>query len=432
MKIVRLQAENYKRLKAVDITPKNDLVKISGDNEQGKTSILDAIWAVISEAETKKNGTEKPIRNGEKSAKVTLDLGEFVVTRKWTEKTSTLEVRNPDGSKPAGGPQAIVDKFMGKFTLDPMALCNMKPADLKDFLLKFVDFDYPKYEADRKATYEKRTIVNRDLDVAAKALKARPALPEGLPEEEVPVQEVMKKISAVQAEIRKNDEIRNELVQSEAKNQAALNAMRETQRALATAKAEAERLEGLLEKQHLESVEAADMVVAVKEMVAELKDPDQEVLKGLLQNIEITNANVREKKSRLESFEKINNLETESKSLTEKIEALDKTKDAAFLSAKLPVEGLKISEDSVLFKDVPFSQCSSEEKLRVSIGLAMLSNPKLKVLRIKDASLIGKKQMAVVEEMIRQHGFQAWCEQVDDTGKIGFYIEDGEVKAENP
>jgi len=33
--------------------------------------------------------------------------------------------------------------------------------------------------------------------------------------------------------------------------------------------------------------------------------------------------------------------------------------------------------------------------------------------------------------MVKDKDFQAWIEKVDETGKIGFYIEDGELITEN-
>ena len=36
-----------------------------------------------------------------------------------------------------------------------------------------------------------------------------------------------------------------------------------------------------------------------------------------------------------------------------------------------------------------------------------------------------------VKQMAREFGYQIWAEEVDETGKVGFYIEEGEVKAEN-
>ena len=47
-KIVRLEAENIKGIKAVDITaPAVNIIRITGANEQGKTSVLDAITMAI-------------------------------------------------------------------------------------------------------------------------------------------------------------------------------------------------------------------------------------------------------------------------------------------------------------------------------------------------------------------------------------------------
>ena len=48
VKIIEFEAENIKRVKAVQIVPAlNGLTMIGSDNNQGKTSVLDAIaWAL--------------------------------------------------------------------------------------------------------------------------------------------------------------------------------------------------------------------------------------------------------------------------------------------------------------------------------------------------------------------------------------------------
>ena len=79
MKIISLEAENYKRLKAIEITPDGNTVVIAGRNAQGKTSVLDAIWAALGGREG--NKASKPIREGAETAKVRVDLGDIVVTR---------------------------------------------------------------------------------------------------------------------------------------------------------------------------------------------------------------------------------------------------------------------------------------------------------------------------------------------------------------
>ena len=79
MKIVELQAENVKRLKAVEITPDGTMQVIGGRNAQGKSSVLDAIWLALGGGKASKE-TPLPIRDGEDKASVRLDLGDLVVT----------------------------------------------------------------------------------------------------------------------------------------------------------------------------------------------------------------------------------------------------------------------------------------------------------------------------------------------------------------
>ena len=106
MQIIGLVAENYKRLRVVEITPKGRVIQITGKNGQGKTSVLDAIWAALVGA---KAMPDKPVRKGADRARIKLDLGELVVTRTIAPGgTHTLTVENAKGTKIAS-PQGMLD-----------------------------------------------------------------------------------------------------------------------------------------------------------------------------------------------------------------------------------------------------------------------------------------------------------------------------------
>jgi len=72
LKIISLQAENVKRIKAVEIRPdpEKGLVVISGKNGAGKSSILDSIAYALG---GQKLIPDRPIREGQKQAHVTID-----------------------------------------------------------------------------------------------------------------------------------------------------------------------------------------------------------------------------------------------------------------------------------------------------------------------------------------------------------------------
>lgn len=130
MKIVSLVAENVKRLTA---SRDHTHWQHGGDhreNGQGKTSVLDSIWWALSGLS---NVQGKPIREGATEARIKLDLGEIVVTRKFTDKGSTLKVESADGT-PFKTPQAMLDDLMGALLFDPLALARMdakKPARMR-------------------------------------------------------------------------------------------------------------------------------------------------------------------------------------------------------------------------------------------------------------------------------------------------------------
>jgi hypothetical protein len=83
----------------------------------------------------------------------------------------------------------------------------------------------------------------------------------------------------------------------------------------------------------------------------------------------------------------------------------------------------------VLYQGIPFIQGSAAEQLRVSMAIAMASNPKLKVILIRDGSLLDADNLKVIEEMARDKDFQVWIEAVRENGEIGIFIEDGMVKS---
>ena len=115
MKIINLKSRNIKGIKAIDITPTDNVVIISGKNGAGKTSALDSIWFILCWKAGAKQ-TPMPIRKGEKEAEGEVTLCEdltaedlaagkipevlFVINRVWTAKGDTqLKVTNGKGLK---------------------------------------------------------------------------------------------------------------------------------------------------------------------------------------------------------------------------------------------------------------------------------------------------------------------------------------------
>jgi hypothetical protein len=103
-------------------------------------------------------------------------------------------------------------------------------------------------------------------------------------------------------------------------------------------------------------------------------------------------------------------------------------KREAIAAAKFPVDGISFGDNEVLLNGVPFVQASDAERLCCSIALAMAMNPKLRIIRVRDGSLLDDDSMKLLARMAEEKDYQVWIERVDGSGRVGVVIEDGRVK----
>jgi DNA repair exonuclease SbcCD ATPase subunit len=401
MRIVRLQAENVKRLRAVEITPDGNTVVISGRNGQGKTSVLDSIWFALGGGPATK-GTVRPIRDGERSASVTLDLGELKVTRTWTGEKTALRVESAEGAR-YSSPQAMLDGLVGRLSFDPLAFSAQDDRAQRAALLDLIDlpFDLGELDRERAVTYERRTQVGRDVKQLQGQLAGYPEPAPDLPDEEVSAADLLAQAQQAERWQQKASELR---------------------RKAEDAQARVAHLEEGLEAARSLYASAAQEVAGIP---ADLPDPDS--FTGQLQSIEETNRAVRAKQARQRIAAELDARDTTYEQMTDAIASIDGRKAAALREAKMPIAGLSFDETGVTYRGVPFRQCSAGERLRVSLAMAMAMNPSIRVIRITDGSLLDSDNMRLIEEMATAGDFQVWIERVDESGQVGIYIEDGQV-----
>lgn len=412
MKIIKLTAENVKRLKAVEITPDGEVVLITGKNGQGKTSVLDAIWFALGGERTQKD-TPEPIRKGAKEARVILDLGDMTVTRNWTSNDkSYLKIENAAGQQQKS-PQALLDSLVGRLTFDPLEFARMEAKEQARTLAELAKIDLNQFEAKRKELYDQRTIVNREIRRLETNMVDTMQIDSKLPDKEISVNDVMAEYQAATDTMAANNANRRKLKDLGSRFIEKKEAIEELRARLSEMEKEYEgiRAEGKTLKAEVEA----------------LVDPDVEALKTKLSQVEEINKKVREQKRYLEAKAAHDKASKENGELTRAMEAIDAEKEAAIKSAPLPVEGLSFDESGVLFNGLPFAQASDAERLRISLAMAMALNPSIRVIRVRDGSLLDSASLKLVEEMAREKDYQVWIEYVDESGEIGVYIEEGAV-----
>jgi ABC-type dipeptide/oligopeptide/nickel transport system ATPase component len=413
MKIISLQVQNFMKLVAVEIKPDGNTVFITGKNGHGKSSVLDSIWAVLEWAQASKK-IKEPIHTGEVHAENVIDFGEFVATRTFTAKGTTLKIQNADGAT-YPSPQAFLDKFKGALSFDPLAFVELSDKEQAATLRGLVGIDTTELDAKRVELYEFRASWNRQAKERAGALVGHAGgdVPDDTPDEEVSVSELMAELEAAERQQSNNNLVRGELEVAERRARDFVSRIIALQEQIAE-----------LDADHNESL--TDISTLNKRTQA-LIDPDIDAIKQQIASADGTNKAIRDRKDfQLIEAQKIE-AEDYANTLTSKIDDIDAEKRKAIEAAQFPIDGLGFDENGVTFNDIPFSQASSAEQIRVSLAIAMALNPDLRVIRIADGSLLDSDNLAIIEQMAGENDFQIWIEKVDDTGTIGVYIEDGHV-----
>lgn len=416
MRILKLTAENIKKLRTVEITPEGDIVQITGANGSGKSSVLDSIyWALAGKAGI----SSQPVRIGEERAVITLDLGDITVIRRFGKDGYTSLAVEANGAE-YKSPQTLLDKMLGALTFDPLAFARMaQKAQLAELRrVVAVDVDLDALARENAADFAKRTEINRLIKTSEGMIDMLAPVPTEVPVR-VDVNALMERLTQVSADNEKV-RVRHEVVSGwmQRGDQFQRDAIRNRE--------EAARLLSLADKQDADALE----LIAKAEDQAKTIPPfvDPVAIRAEIRAATEVNDTVDLYDKRVKLNETLAALEAKADALTLAMNNRTAQRTEAIAMAHFPVEGLGFTDDGVTYNGLPFDQASSAEQLRVSVALAMAANPTLRVLRIKDGSLLDEHSLAMIAQMAHEQDYQVWIESVDTSGLIGIVMEDGQVR----
>lgn len=440
MRIVKFTAENIKKLKAVEITPTGDLIEVTGPNGQGKSSVLDAIYYALKGAAA--DVPSAVVRQGEESATVKLDLGELIVTRKFLPSGSTsLVVQAANGAR-FPSPQRMLDDLIGALSFDPLGFIRMKPREQLESLRSVVklDRDLDVLDGEIKRIFEERTATNRIVRELETRIAALPRVPAEIPNQPININDLIKELNEAgtfntkrEAEIARRKEIETHFTNGHA---TAKHWGDKAGSIFADAEEECERIRAAATKKVEEAVETRNkfMAQAMEEEkqfralppIPEAIDTAESL--AAVSQAQAINKQVELKLKRVELQDKLKEEQAKADDQTERIESNKLLKTQTIASALMPVDGLSFGDGEVLYQGLPLAVASSAEQLRVSVALAMSANPKLRVLRVKDGSLLDEANLKLLAEMATERDYQVWVERVEDSkGRPCVVMEDGTV-----
>lgn len=418
MKIETININGFKKLQQFSIDPKGKSVEIKGKNGQGKSSVIDAIWCTL----TGKDVPGVPINKDSVSAKIVmgLDSGHTARLSFSAKGNKTLVVEGPDG-EPVKAPAAFLENLIGKISFDPFDFVTQQPAKQKAFLQQLLGLDFTEIDsrkgyalAEKKEIEQDAKSIERDAEALADAKKI----------DRVDVAELVQKQNERAEVVRQGQSAAADLATAERDAMDATESVQSIESQIAVLN---ERLaDAKLRK------DAADAAVIPRRSELERL---RELVKTLPDNSDaIRNAGEINKQAdawdrRVELVAKSKAIKGELDAIKAKLESIESERSEMLLNAKFPVPGLSFSVDGVLFNGLPFdsgNQCQSDI-LRVGVAIAVAQNPALKIVRIKDGSLLDAEAKAKLLAMLSENGFQAFIETVADCGLTALTIEEAET-----
>lgn len=416
IRINKLEIENVKRVKAVKLKPSDTgLTIIGGNNQQGKTSVLDAItWALGGNKYRPSNAKNEssvipPI------IKLTMSNG-LVVERKG--KNSDLKVIDPRGEK-AG--QQLLDSFVEELALNLPKFMNQSSKEKANTLLQIIGVGdkLAELEQEEKEAYNQRHAIGQIADQKEKYAKEQVYYPDA-PQQLVSASDLIKRQQEILAKNGQNQIHRNNLKELEASQ--VLDKEKYEQ---ITAKIE----ELTREKEGLGSLinSRAENIELAKKTVEELQDESTAELEASIENIEQLNEKVRANLSKEKAEEDAQGYRDQYSRLSTIINDIRKKKTDLLNSANLPLEGLMVDDGELLYKGYKWDSMSGAEQLKVATAIVRKLNPDCGFVLMDKLEQMDLDTLKEFGQWLEQEGLQVIATRVSKGDECSIIIEDGHV-----
>lgn len=409
VKINKLEIENVKRVKAVTIEPtSNGLTILGGNNNQGKTSVLDAIaWALGGN----KYKPSKPARDGSMNPPtLRLELSNgLIVERKG--KNSDLKVTDPSGQK-AG--QQLLDSFVEELALNLPKFIESSAKDKANTLLQIIGVGEKLWELDRKEErlYNERRTIGQIADQKKKYAAEQPQYPEA-PNELVSIADLIheqQEILARNGENAKKRQNRENIVNSLHLSEARLKQLKEQ---LAQEEATHESL-------------MSDYIAANKS-IEDLVDESTDEIESSIANIEEINRKVRANLDKEKAEEDAKQYGSQYDQLSKEIQDVRDERTSLLDSADLPLPGLSVEDGELVFEGQKWDNMSGSQQLRVATAIVRKLKPECGFVLLDKLEQMDIPTLTEFGKWLESEGLQAIATRVSSGEECQIIIEDGYV-----
>lgn len=405
--INKLEIENVKRVKAVKLEPSaTGLTIVGGNNNQGKTSVLDAIaWALggnkYKPSQAQREGSTIP-----PSLKITLSNG-LIVER--SGKNSTLKVIDPSGNK-AG--QNLLDSFVEELAINLPKFMEQTSKEKAKTLLQIIGVgpQLAELEMQEKAKYDERHAIGVIADQKEKFAKEQPYYPDA-PKELVSIAELIQQQQEILARNGENARKRQNLNVIENDYNFTLANVQRLEKELEEARAKEQAL-------------AQDLDIARKDVSVLLDESTQEI-EDSIANIEQINLKVRANFDKDKAEEDAKGYREQYKELDNVIADIRKQKTDLLTNADLPLPGLSVADGELLYLGQRWDNMSGSQQLQVATAIVRKLKPECGFVLIDKLEQMDQLTLQEFGTWLEREGLQAIATRVSTGDECSILIEDG-------
>lgn len=407
IKINSLELENVKRVKAVKLEPtKNGLTVVGGKNNQGKTSVLDAIAWALGGAKYKPSQAQREGSLVEPQLHIELSNG-IVVER--LGKNGTLKVIDPSGQK---GNQSLLDSFISQFALDLPKFMEADKNTKAKILLQIIGVGdkLSVFDKQESELYNRRTEIGRIADQKKKYADEMVQW-DGVPEEIVSAAELIQQQQEILARNGRNQELRNQAKNLEAQKVLLEQRIEEAQKTL---NAMHEQFADLMEKLSIANTNAKD-----------LQDESTAELEESIANIDSTNAKVRDNLNKQRAQEEADEYKRQYGDLTTQIEEVRKSRMELLNGVEMPLDDLSVQDGELIYKGQKWDNMSGSDQLKVATAIVRKTNPQCGFVLLDKLEQMDIDTMNEFGKWLQDNNLQAIATRVSTGDECSIFIEDG-------
>lgn len=403
VKINKLEIENVKRIKAVQLEPNaSGLTVIGGRNRQGKTSVIDAIaWALGGDrfrpSAAQREGALTP-----PDLRVELDNGLIVERR---GKNSELKVTDPSGRR---GGQQLLNEFVEQLALDLPRFMQASSREKANTLLQIIGLreQLAVLEGQEQDLYNRRRSIGQIATQKAKYAEELPFDPTA-PTEPVSVSELIRQQQEILA---RNGENQRKRAQA------------------ASLQAEKERLRRQLAELQARYDEICCSLEIAQKSAAALLDESTAELEENIANIEQLNRRVQSNLDRERALDEVAQYQAEYDGLSEALEQCRQAKLDLLAGAQMPLPGLSVAEGELVYQGQRWDNMSASEQLRVAVAVVRRLNPKCGFVLLDKLEQMDLPTLQEFGSWLEAEGLQVIATRVSTGSECSVIIEDGYIK----